>query len=567
MKPEVVTAANQERLKEGIQAFEALRALCKDPMKTNEALLLQIIRENENTEYGKKYDFQNIRSIREFQEKLPVTKYADYADYTKRMSQNGETNLICTYPIEHFNASSGTTGEVKFIPMSQTMMNKYLAYVTHSPYGVLADAIGDTWTGGRSIRLIESSAHDRLLPCGATLGSITNQMTKHFRSKVETLFTSPEEAIFPEEGTNTRYLHARFALTDPGATGILVIYLSFLVTLLRYIEGNWEMLADDIEKGTIDPSVELPPQVRDSILKKITPMPERAAELREIFAGGFDTPFVPKVWKNMQYVIGVGTGGFKMYADLLKSSYLGENIPIVKFGIVASEGTFTTAYRVDSDDTVLLPDSVFYEFLPLDAGDDFTKIVTIDGLEEGKEYELIITNFGGFYRYRMGDAVRVVSKFENTPTVEYRYRIDDTLNMLGERTTEEALRTAANRTAEKLSFDLIDFSVYADIKAVPPRYQYFLEIGKNPGNASPETIRQTLEEELSKTSPAMGHHMKDGLCQGLKVNFLQEEAYALWRDLAIYRGANTNQLKPVHIIRNERQRKFFFGMTDFSVEP
>lgn len=567
MQSSDITAANQERLKAGVEAFETLKALCKEPMKNNEALLFQILRENENTEYGKKYDFQNIHSVKEFQEKLPVTRYADYAAYTKRMSQDGEKNLICSYPIEHFNASSGTTGEVKFIPMSQAMMDKYLAYVTHSPYGVLADTIGDSWTSGRAIRLIESSAHDRHLPCGATLGSITNEMTKYFRQRTEPLFTSPEEAIFPEDGTNTRYLHARFALTDPDATGVLVIYLSFLVTLLRYIEGNWELLVDDIEKGTIDSSVELSPEARQSVTAKIKPMPERAAELRKIFEGGFDEPFVPKVWKNMQYVIGVGTGGFKMYADLLKNSYLGDNIPIVKFGIVASEGTFTTAYRPDSDDTVLLPDSVFYEFLPLDAGDDFSKIVTIDGLEQGKEYELIITNLGGFYRYRMGDAVRVVSKFENTPTIEYRYRIDDTLNMLGERTTEEALRTAANQTAEKFSFDLIDFSVYADMKAVPPRYQYFLEIGKNPGNVSPETIREKLEEELSKTSPAMGHHMKDGVCQGLKVNFLQEESYALWRDLAIYRGANTNQLKPVHIIRNERQRKFFFGMTERSVEP
>ena len=566
MQSEFITEANRKRYEAGIKAFERLKSRCKDPMTENRELLLQILHKNEDTEYGRKYDFKNIHSIDEFQKKVPLTQYADYAGYTDRMSRNGEKNLICADPVAHYNGSSGTTGVVKIIPMPQAMRDIYMAYVTLNVYGVLADTIGDSWISGRFIRLIECPADEHYLPCGATFGSVTSTMTKHFRENSDLLFTSPVEAVFPRSGTDTRYLHARFALMDPDTTGCQVIYLSLLLVLFKYIENNWEMLVNDIETGTIDASVELPPGVLKELMEKIRPMPERAAELRKIFSEGFEEPFVPKVWKNMKFINGVGTGGFKAYADTLKSRYVGEDIPFLKLGIVASEGAFAAPYRLNSEDAVLIPDSVFYEFLPLDAEDDFSKIVTIDGLEEGKDYELIITNRGGFYRYRMRDAVRVVSKFENTPTIEYLYRIDQTLNMLGERTTEAALRTAANNTAAALDFELIDFSVYADLKAVPPRYQYFLEIGRNAGGESADTIRTKLEEELGIASPAMKNLIDRAVCQHIKVNFLQPETYALWRDLAIYNGASPNQLKPLHIIRTESQRKFFSGMTEYSSE-
>lgn len=567
MRSEKITAANKKRSEDGLKAFERLKTVCREPMKVNEELLFKIIRENEDTDYGKKYDFKNIHSIEDYQKKVPVTKYGEYSDYIKRMTGSGEKNLICACDVGHFNGSSGTTGDVKYIPMPQEMIDIYMTYVTRSPIGVMTDTLGDGWTEGRCIRLAECPSEVRYLASGASFGAISSHMTRHFRPNTDVLFTSPDEAIFPESGTDTRYLHARFALMDADATGLMAAYLSYWVLTFKYIENNWEMLVNDIEAGTITSSIELPEDVRERLLDKLRPMPERAAELRQIFEGGFDEPFVPKVWRNMKYVLGIGTGGFKIYADMLKDSFTGSDISFVKIGIAASEGCFTTTYRLDSEDTVIIPDSVFFEFLPVDAEDDFSQIVTIDGLQQGKDYEIIITNMGGLYRYRMRDAVRVVSKFENTPTLEFLYRIDQTVNILGEKTTEQTLRAVANHTAESLSLELIDFSVYADIKSEPPRYQYFLEIGRNPEGHSDAEIGQTLQKDLLKLAPALRDLKDRGVCQGIKVNFLQQDSYALWRDLAIFNGSNPNQLKPVHIIRNEQQRRFFFRLTERSCEP
>ena len=71
------------------------------------------------------------------------------------------------------------------------------------------------------------------------------------------------------------------------------------------------------------------------------------------------------------------------------------------------------------------------EFLPTDADDDFSKIVTIDQLETGKEYEVIVTNLSGFYRYRMRDAVKIAGKYKNLPILEFIGRIDQTVSIMG----------------------------------------------------------------------------------------------------------------------------------------
>ncbi len=47
----------------------------------NEKLLLRILEQNKDTEYGRKYGFANIHSIEEYQKKVPVSVYDDYAGY------------------------------------------------------------------------------------------------------------------------------------------------------------------------------------------------------------------------------------------------------------------------------------------------------------------------------------------------------------------------------------------------------------------------------------------------------------------------------------------------------
>ena len=50
-------------------------------------------------------------------------------------------------------------------------------------------------------------------------------MIGEFRPYLGMSFTSPDEAIYPESETNTRYLHARFGLMDQDLTNMAANFL------------------------------------------------------------------------------------------------------------------------------------------------------------------------------------------------------------------------------------------------------------------------------------------------------------------------------------------------------
>ena len=558
---------NMQQVMVGKQVLTAFEQMAENPQQVNDNLLFEILEANKDTEYGKKYGFADIHTVEDYQKKVPVSVYDDYAGYILRMSEDGEENLITSGKVIHYNKSSGTVGNPKRIPLTEKAYAVLQKYNGPYRFGVLASELGEeSWIDGRCISVTESSSEQHYVKSGVSYGALSVKMMAEFRPFLGMVFTSPDEASFPDAETNTRYLHIRYGLMDKNITNISGTFLGYMLEILRYMEQNWKLLVKDIAEGTIDPSIKMPDEVRKNLEEKLQPMPERAAELKAIFEQGFEEPIVPKLWPNMHFFTGVGSGGFKVYADKIREQYMGESIAGYFLGISASEGCISVPYRLNDEKSVPLPDALFYEFLPVDAEDDFTKCVTMDKVEIGKEYEIIITNMSGFYRYRMRDSVRITGKHKGLPIMEFLCRMDQTVSIMGEKTTEIALRTAAEDTAKELGFNLIDFSVYPDVNFVPPRYVYFMEIAELPEGLKAKEIRFVLERNLAKANPSMGDKVKKGICAPTKLNILEPDTYNLYRDLMVMKGTASAQIKPVRVIRNEIQRKFFFSQTEYGVE-
>ena len=143
--------------------------------------------------------------------------------------------------------------------------------------------------------------------------------------------------MIPGPDIDTKYIHLRFAIAERNIVGISSSLYSLIVVFMTYLYDNYELLIDDIEKGTIDSSIVLPDDVRESLLNKIEPMPERAEELREIFKNGQDIPFMPLIWPKLQYVVGIGTGDLACYDRILKERFHGGKIHSIYTGVQSSE--------------------------------------------------------------------------------------------------------------------------------------------------------------------------------------------------------------------------------------
>ncbi len=56
--------------------------------------------------------------------------------------------------------------------------------------------------------------------------------------------------------------------------------------------------------------------------------------------------------------------------------------------------------------------------------------------------------------------------------------------------------------------------------------------------------------------------VKSGLIKPVKLVFAQPETYVLYKEMMLMKGNSIAQLKPVTVIGNELQRKFFFGLVE-----
>ena len=85
-------------------------------------VLTRLIKEAQNTEWGKKYDYKSITSYDEFRRRLPVQTYEEVKPYVERL-RAGEKNLIWPSEIRWFAKSSGTTNDKsKFLPVSKVAL-------------------------------------------------------------------------------------------------------------------------------------------------------------------------------------------------------------------------------------------------------------------------------------------------------------------------------------------------------------------------------------------------------------------------------------------------------------
>lgn len=298
------------------------------------------------------------------------------------------------------------------------------------------------------------------------------------------------------------------------------------------------------------------------MLRKIPSMPERAAELEEIFKNGADHCFVPQIWPKLIYMYGVGGDSFSIYDKTMKERFTNNCVKNIYAGVNASEGIWSIPVKLDMEDGALAPGSAFMEFLPVDTDGDFSKIVTMDKLKIGQTYELVITNLAGFYRYRMSDAVQVTDFYEKTPLVRFMFHVNRVISMVNEKITEHALQNVVEGTAKKLGFDLADFNVYPNYDGDLPRYNFLIEPRSVVEHISREQLQEALFEEIYKL-PRFSVFYDSGKLGKPEVWWLQPESNMLYRDIMVYRGAPANQLKPVRVILNEKQRKFFFALREY----
>lgn len=545
----------------GYAAFSQLNSAASHPLKTQKRILKRILRMSKNTEYGKKYNFKNIKTLEDFQRNIPLTTYADYEEYVDRMVLNREKKLITAYPVSRYCSSSGSVGKPKVLPKTAPdLWNMQCLGFSAS----VACAHKFIKQRDKKAKFYNKFGPLVMVLTGHPLenGKMCNgagQVPLTYLKPITPFFsTSPLDILYPEheELLDISYLQLRFALEERNVTFLGSLVITLLTTMFNYLEENWQMLCDDIEHGTINPGIKMTPEIRKKYEKKFKPNPKRAAELRAEFEKGFDTPIAPRIWPLLTWTYGMIGANLAIYVEKIRR-YIGDT-PIHNMGYAAAEGYFAVPVELNAHDYALVPYSVFFEFLPLDAPEGMTPL-TIEEIEEGQEYEIIVTNHSGLYRYRMEDVVKVTGKYDKTPKIEFLYRLNLGMNIANEKTSTQMIDWAAKQISEETGDSFEGHSFYADYSSNPPHYVMLVERSDDSTPGDKAKYEQLLDDKMRDCNEKYFKYRRWGMIGDPEVLFLKKNTYADYRESLRSRGVILNQVKPVTVINTDERKEFFFS--------
>lgn len=544
--------------------FKGFNHFTSVPMETQQKTLEAIMKKNKNCELGKKYGFDNIHDLKAYQDNVPLSTFEDYLPLINRMVDNNEENIITGSKVIRYCSSSGSVGIPKLQPKTaRDLFNM--------------QSMGFAATPACAANYFKEKGICKKLPAqmGPLLLSLNGHPLKngmrcngagqipftYLTPLIPFFTTTPLDILYPEDEENTdiSYFQLRFALTNRKVTYLGSMVITLMLTMFEYLEANWEMLCNDIENGTIDATVRCPDSLRNKYEKKLKPNPKRAAELRTEFEKGFDTdvPIAKRIWPKVCWGYGMISSTLSVYVEKLHR-YIGD-LPLHNMGYAASEGYMAMPITLNANDYVLLPRSIIYEFLPIDAPDG-TRPLLMNEVEVGKEYEIIISNFSGLYRYRILDIVRVTGMHNNTPKIEFLYRSNMGLNVANEKTTTQMLDYVANKVQQEFGISFNGYSFYGDTdeSGALPRYAFLYDTNSSVPPEKKEELEAFIDTAFRECNEKYDKYRRWGMLREPIVYQLETGTYAAYKSSLVAQGRVLNQIKPVVVINTPERKEFFF---------
>lgn len=533
-------------IKVGAKVEQKFNKHTKEPATVNEEVLLEILDKNSKCEIGMKYDFKKIKSKEEYKNIVPLTEYSFFDEYIQAMAK-GEKNILIDNDVEYFSHTSGTTGKQKLIPTtreSRMAASKYMAFLINR-FSYLA--FKDKWNYGRGLMIADivmtTYTEGNIPICSATSGGM-----KAMKRIMPYIYTSPIEVMEIKDREVSLYLHLLFALQDKKLLYISGIFISNVLDLFRVLEKDYESLIKDIRCGRVCKAINIDEVTRKKLNTILKPNASRADELEKQFKIGFEG-IAKRIWPNLVYIAAVTGANFSIYDD--KLAYYTDNLPVYSPVYASSEAAIGINPYANKIQYVIIPDTVFYEFIPVDKlNESNPETLSIDELKVNEAYEIVITNYAGLYRYRLGDVVKVKGFYNKTPSIEFLFRKNQVLNMVAEKTNEEHLTTAIKNTMDKLHLTLVDYTTNADNIVSPGRYIFYFEVKNYNDIDNVNRVEELLDDELKKANLAYDRARKNNKLGMVNVILVKANTFAIIKENLLSKGISKNQIKIPRVANN-----------------
>lgn len=102
----------------------AHRRARRSPGAAQSAWLRRFLRRNARSAYGTQHGYETIRTVEEYQRRVPLVDYEDLQPWIERVL-DGEPGVLTTEPVCILEPTSGSSGPTKFIPYTASLLRGF----------------------------------------------------------------------------------------------------------------------------------------------------------------------------------------------------------------------------------------------------------------------------------------------------------------------------------------------------------------------------------------------------------------------------------------------------------
>ncbi len=418
-----------------------------DPAAEQRSRLMHLTRRAAGTAFGRDHDLASVRSVADFQARVPLRHFHELEPYWARV-RAGEPHVTWPGRVRLFALTSGTTGRAKYVPISE-------------------EGLRGTKRAGRDI----------LAHYVAATGDFA-----HFEGRFLYLGGSREPAT-AANGASVSDLSGIVADETPR------LYRPFtLPSPTMHRIPAWDQRLDAIVEEAWNADVRAVSGIPSWLLALF----ERVISRRR--RAGLRAHTIADAWPNLDLVVH-GGASFDPYRALFHD-LIGKPFHALEV-YVASEGFLAIQDRLDGRDLLLRMDTgLFHEFVPLEAlGTPNAPRHWAGNVELGVEYAIAVSSASGLWSTYIGDTVR----FESLRPHRLRFsgRTEQYLSAFGEHLSASDVQAAIVTACAAAHAEVAEFHVaprYANVRSLGRGHEWFVEFRREPADV--RRFARSLDDAL-----------------------------------------------------------------------
>jgi hypothetical protein len=512
-----------------VRHWQPVRRIAARPGPSQQTTLLAIVRANRDTRFGREHRFGEIADIQAFQQRVPVQEYEELRTYIDEQRLTGAPALTMDPPV-FYAQTSGSTAAPKHIPVTRTslaMHRREQALFSYLQYRACPAAFaGKAWG-------IMGAAVEGRLDSGHVVGSVSGHLYESLPRVIRSRFVVPPVvSTIADYDVKYRTILC-LALAEPDITYLGTPNPSTFLRLLSLVNLERERLLDVVATGRLNVIEGLPAPVRLAV--RLQPNPSRAAAL-----GRLDRLTYANAWPRIRLVTTWTGGSCGIAVDALRRELPPEAL-VMELGYQATECRGTMALAAGTPGGLPALHHHFFEFAEQSAWDaGHRACVTLEQLEAGRTYYVIVTTAAGLYRYFMNDLVTVSGYFQSTPLLRFVQKGKGVTSLTGEKLYESQAIAAIQQGARELGLEPAFFLLVADEQR--GGYELLIETAEA---IDREQLAAAVDQQLGQMNLEYRSKRASGRLKPVAVTRLKPGSGEAHKAAYLRAGQRESQFKPV----------------------